>query len=72
MPLEVVGPERAALAAASQSGREHEMIDDELAAAAKRIASVTLAARRVEPVGLVDPLPGQIAPRLAQLVALAA
>ena len=43
------------------AGRQHEMLDDELALAVEKIAECALAERRVEDIGLVDPDPGQFA-----------
>src|SRR3954463_1455022 len=47
----------------------HQVVDNELAAADEEVAQRLPAVRPVERVVLGDPLPGQLATRLAQLVA---
>ena len=59
--LDVVGFERAADAAFVPARPEHEVLDDELAAAVEQIGQRLLALRRVEQIGLVDLDPGQFA-----------
>src|SRR5438034_1864677 len=67
--VEVVGPERAALAAGVVVRSEHEVVDDELAPALEELGEGPLAVRRVEDVLLLDAFPRQRAPLFAQLVA---
>ena len=56
--VEVVGPERAALAADVPFGREHEVVDDELASIAEQLPQGLSPVRSVERVVLVDAYPG--------------
>src|SRR5262249_43968737 len=67
--VEVVGPERAALAADVVLGREHEVVDDQLAAAVEQVGERLLAVRALEDVLLLDRLPGQGLPLPGHLVA---
>src|SRR5260370_33132152 len=67
--LEIVGPERAALAPLLPVGREHEMVDDQLRAPGEQVAERDLAVRPIEHVRLVDADPREIVPLLAQPVA---
>src|SRR5262249_13347303 len=64
--LEVVRPERAALAADLRVRAEHEMINHELRAALEEILEGLLAARAVEDVALVHALPGERAARFGE------
>src|SRR5690349_7476092 len=66
---DMVALERAADAALLLSRRQHEMLDDQLAAAVEQIGQGRLSGRRVERVGLVDLDPRQRAPLGAQAVA---
>src|SRR5215469_3018891 len=70
--VEAVGPERAVRAAGVPLGREHEVVDDELAAAAEQVGQGQLPVRPVEDVVLGDFLPGQVAALPGQRLALAA
>src|SRR5579863_43398 len=67
--VEVVGPERAALAPRLPGRIEHEMVDDELRFSREQVGQGLLAGGPVENVSLLHPLPGQIAPLGAQLIA---
>src|SRR5262249_44910758 len=55
--LEIVGPERTALAPLLPFRREHEMVDDQLRAPGEQVAERDLAVRSVEHVRLVDGYP---------------
>src|SRR6185436_14142038 len=66
--LDLVGAERAAETTLLPVGTQHEMVDDQLAAAGEQIAQRLLAVGSFEDVGLVDLDPGQLARLLAQLV----
>jgi hypothetical protein len=68
--IEVIGVERAALAADVPVGAEHEVIDDQLAMRAEQVGEVPLAALALEHVILVDLHPGQRAARFAEPIAL--
>src|SRR5437868_10082665 len=68
--VEVVGPERARLAAGLPVGAEHEVVDDELAAAVEQVGEARLAARAGELVVLGDLDPGQVAARGGEPLAL--
>jgi hypothetical protein len=59
--IEVVGQERAALAPFFPVGTEHEMVDDQLAAAGEEIRERLLAVRTVEDVIPLDSFPRQFA-----------
>src|SRR5256885_5078199 len=67
--VEIVRPERAVLAALVPVGREHEVIDDELAPAVEELGQRLRACRPVEDVLLLHLLPRQGAPLATQLVA---
>ena len=67
--LEIVGPERAALAAGLPVRTEHEVIDDELALAAEQVREGRLAVLAVEHVSRLDLFPRQLAPLGAQRIA---
>ena len=67
--VEMIGEERAARAAFLPAGTEHEVIDEQLAAAAEQVGERLLAAGPVEHVALVDLNPGQFAALPAELVA---
>jgi hypothetical protein len=69
--VELVGPERAALAAFIPVGREHEMLHHELAVCAEQIGERLAASRPFENEGLVHLDPGQRATLLVQPVASA-
>src|SRR4029079_11734820 len=69
--VEVVGPERAALAAGLPVRGEHEVVDDELGLAVEQVGEGRRAARALELVALGDLDPGQRAAGGAELVALA-
>src|SRR5437660_11749282 len=62
--VDLVGTERAAEAAFLPARRQHEMLDDELAAAGEQISQRLLAVWTLEHIVLVDPYPRQLA-RLA-------
>src|SRR6266536_5373237 len=66
--VEVVGPERADRAAGFVLGIEHEVIDDQLAAAVEELGQCLLAFGSVEDILLLDRLPGQRLPLSGQLV----
>jgi hypothetical protein len=66
----VVDLERAADAAILLAGRQHEVLDDELAAALEQFGERPLAVRRVEDVSLFDFDPRQVAAFGAEPVAL--
>jgi len=57
--VEVVGQERAAGAALVPVRSEHEVIDDQLAAAVEQVCERAAARRRGERVALVEPRPRQ-------------
>src|SRR5262245_1335611 len=67
--VEIVGPERAALASLVPLRREHEVIDGELTPRAEELGERRLPARALEDVRLVDPFPRQLPPLPAELVA---
>src|SRR5690606_12324954 len=69
--VEVVGEERAAVAAFLPAGAVHEVVDDQLAVAAEQLGERLAAVGAVELIGLVDPDPGQRTALGAELVALA-
>src|SRR5262249_60494506 len=64
--LEIVSPERTALAPLIPFRREHEMVDDQLRAPGEQVAERDLAVRSAEHVRLVDAPPWQFPPLLAQ------
>ena len=66
--IEVVGQERAGLASFFPVGSEHEMVDDQLAAAGEQIGERLRAVRAFEHVVLLDPFPRQFAALPAQFV----
>src|SRR5262249_14116193 len=66
--LEIVSPERAALAGRLPVRMEHEVVDDELRLAAEELAQLHLAGRPVEDI-VLDPDPGEIAALGAERVA---
>src|SRR5262249_8336327 len=66
--LEIVSPERTALAPLLPLRREHEMVDDQLRALGEQVAERDLSVRSVEHVRLVDPHPWEFAPLRAQTV----
>lgn len=57
--VDVVGEEGAALAAFCPAGAEHEVVDDQLAAAAEQVGEAQFAVGTLEAVGFVDFYPGQ-------------
>ena len=69
--VEVVGPERAALAARLPLRREHEVIHDELRRGAEQVGERQASARAFELIRLVDTFPGQLAPGLREFIAQA-
>jgi hypothetical protein len=69
--VEVVGPTRAVRAAFVPLRGEHEVIDDQLAAAVEELRQRPLAVPSFEHVRLLDALPGQRAAFLTQPVPLA-
>src|SRR5258708_33230431 len=69
-PIDMVHLERAADASVGPFRAEHEMLDDQLAAAGKQIGKRLLADLRVENIGLADLDPCQCAPLLGQWIAL--
>jgi hypothetical protein len=69
--VEIVGRPGAARATLLPLRPEHEVIDDQLAAAVEEVGESLLALRPVEVIGLVDLDPGQLAPLGAQAVAQA-
>src|SRR5260221_6999937 len=69
-PIDMVHLERAADASVGPVRAEHEMLDDQLAAASKQIGKRLLADRCIENIGLADLDPGQRAPLGSQLIAL--
>ena len=69
--VEGVGPERAARAALGPVGSEHEVVDEQLAAAVEQLAQRAGTVSPVEAIVLVDVHPGQLAALLRQLVAAA-
>src|SRR5664279_6285673 len=58
--IDMIGDERAAGAHMVRSRRQHEMIDGELAAAAKQVTERAFTLGRFEDIGLLDPDPGQL------------
>src|SRR6185437_12288003 len=60
--IEVVGPERAALAADIVLRGEHEVVDDQLAAAVEEVGQRFVAVGAVEDVVVLDRFPGQRMP----------
>jgi len=69
--VEMIGQERAAWAARRPARAEHEMIDDELAAAGEQVGQGPAPMRRIERVALLDPHPRQREPLRVHLVAQA-
>ena len=67
--VEVVGEVGAALAALLPARREHEVVDDQLAAPGEQVGQGLPAVGAVEPVGLIDTLPGQLPAPRAEAVA---
>src|SRR6516164_1848288 len=67
--LDMVDLEGAADAALLLSRRQHEMLEDELAAPGEEIAQAHLSLRGVEEIWLLDPDPGQLPALGAQPVA---
>src|SRR5262249_29784859 len=61
--------ERAALARRLPAGIEHQVLDDQLVAPREQVRQGLLSVRPLERVGLVDALPRQVAPLLAQRIA---
>src|ERR1700730_8722258 len=59
--VEIIRPERAALAAFCPAGVEHEMIYDQLLLACEQLAQALLAVGSFENILLVDPHPGKLA-----------
>ena len=68
--LQMIGEVAAAVAAGLGTGRQHEMIDEELAVAAEQISEGHASVRSLERVVVVDPDPGQLPPLVAQGVEL--
>src|SRR6266480_8130051 len=75
--VEVVGPERADRTAGLVFWIEHEVIDEQLAAAVEQLRQRLLTARAFEDVVLLDrlprqslPLPGQLVTRVRELLLL--
>jgi hypothetical protein len=66
--IEIVGPERAALAAFLPVGTQHEVIDDELAAAGEEIGERLRAIGPLKDISLLDLHPGHMAAPGAQFV----
>jgi hypothetical protein len=58
--VNVIGDERAAAARMVRAGRQHEMIDGELTAAAEQVAERALTLGPFEELGLLDPDPRQL------------
>src|SRR5215469_13202396 len=69
--VEVVGQERATLAAFLPARAEHKVIDDKLASPVEQIGECHFAAGTVENVLLFDSLPWQLAAQPTQLIAQA-
>ena len=69
--VDVVGEEGAALAAFGPAGAEHEVVDDQLAAAAEQVGQAQFAVGALEAVGFVDFYPGQGAAFGAEFVPFA-
>src|ERR1700730_8311703 len=67
--VEIVGPERTALAALVPTRVEHEMENDQLLASVEQLGQGLPAAAAVENIVLLDPLPRQLAALPAQLIA---
>src|SRR5207248_1238421 len=67
--VEVVGPERTALAALVIVRREHEVVDDELAASVEELWERLAPVGTDEDILLLDALPGKLPSPGAQLVA---
>src|SRR5437667_7589003 len=65
----MVGNERATRAPFRPPRTEHEVIHNQLAFAAEKIGQRLLALRSIEDIGLLNPLPRQLATLLAQFVA---
>ena len=59
--VEVIGKQRAALAAFFPVGTEHEMVDDQLAFAAEQVGQSLFAVWAVEHIIFLDLFPGQLA-----------
>ncbi|MNH28546.1 hypothetical protein D3C79_887220 [compost metagenome] len=68
--VEVVGQERAAAAAFAPALGEHEVVDQQLAAAGEQVGQAQVPMRAFEAVGLLDPYPGQGAAGPAEFVTL--
>ena len=68
-PVVVVGPEGADGTTLLPVGAEHEVVDDELAAAVEKLLEGLRTVRRVEDVRLVDSDPRQVATLTAEFVA---
>jgi hypothetical protein len=64
-----VGPERAAGATFVPVRAEHEVVDDELAAAGEQVRQRLLAVRAIKYIGLLDLDPGQLAALSGELIA---
>src|SRR5262245_27077306 len=67
--VEAVGPERAVRATGLVVRTEHEVVDDQLAPTIEELSQRLRSCRRVEDVVLLDPLPRELTPSSAQLVA---
>src|SRR5664279_6348175 len=67
--VEIVGDERAARAAFLPSRTEHEMIDNQLAAAVEQLSQRLLSMRTLKNILFLDLLPRHLAPAAAQLIA---
>ena len=67
--VEMVGEERAARTSFFPSRTQHEVIDDQLAAAVEQVGQRYFAVRAVEDVLLLYPLPRHLAALTAQLIA---
>ena len=70
--VEMVGDERASVAALLPVGRKHEMIENELAASVEQLLERTLPRLGVEHIIFVDAHPGQRPPLLHQPASLRA
>src|SRR2546430_2537700 len=66
----MVGEKRAALAPLFPARTEHEVIDDQLAAAAEKVRERLAAFRAFEHIVLLHSYPRQLAPLTAELIAL--
>src|SRR6476659_3521083 len=67
--IEAVGDRRAGWAARLVVRSEHEVIDDQLRAAAEQVRQARLAILGAEPIVLFDPNPGKRLPALGKIVA---